>query len=64
MFFSTKLRKRAVSLKDKTFKFQIDLPGICEAEIKGGQEPSERPFYTLIRHYFINARNKGAPKAH
>jgi hypothetical protein len=35
MVFSTKLRKRAVSKKDKTFKVQIGLSGIYKAEIKG-----------------------------
>ena len=52
--FSTKLGKRAVSQKDKTFKFPIGLSGIYKAKIRACQSSQNRTFHATFRQIRVN----------
>jgi hypothetical protein len=61
--FSTKLGKRAVCQKYKTFKFQIDLSGIWKAVIEPRQLPQNRTFHATFRHFCVKSPRPQSSKA-
>jgi hypothetical protein len=61
--FSTKLGKRAVSQKDKTFKFPIGLSGIWKAEIEPGQLSQNQTFHATFRQFCVKNLRSHSPVA-